>query len=331
MLAACGSPADAPTDADVDVADSAPDAEGADALALGTARRVSRACQQQNAGASCFVVAVSCPGVAEREVELKVSEPAGGVAPRGTIVMGSGGNGVGFYLGQESTGESVRTQLTALGYRLIERSWPGPDGWYADNALGLKVNACRGATLLTWLRDNELRGPAFCATGNSGGSAEVGYAVTAYGRAAILDLAVPTGGPATTRLDYVCRPGDHPDWLATCPTLVDSRWTCTPACTLPADKEVCVVLGATPTDAQLRADSVFFEGAQLDYGTMPIHFLYGTRDCGPNVPNSRNWADAITSPKTIEVVEGMPHALITSQEGADAIIRTMSSECLPKS
>ena len=138
--------------------------------------------------------------------------------------------------------------------------------------------------------------------------------------------------PAVTRLDYVCRPADHPDWLARCPTLVDSRWACMPevACTVPANKEVCVVLGPTPTDAQLRADSVFFEGARLDYGTMPIHFLHGTLDCGPNVPNSRNWADAITSTNQIEVVVGMPHALITSQIGADAVVRVMKAECVPK-
>lgn len=329
LLAACSSPAGAPTDgAEPDGPAVSVDAALSTPLPLGTARRVSRACQQQNSGSGCFVVAVSCPGIAEREVELKVSEPAASVSPRGTIFMGSGSSGVGFYLGQESTGESVRTQLTALGFRLIERAWPGPDGWFGDNALGLKVNACRGATLLTWLRDNELRGPAFCATGNSGGSAEIGYALTAFGRSAVLDLAVPTGGPATTRLDYVCRPDDHPDWLARCPTLVDER-SCTPSCTLPPDKEVCILLGPTPTDAQLRADSVFFEGAQLDYGTMPIHFLYGTRDCGPNVPSSRNWADAVTSERTIEFVD-MPHVLISSQEGVDSIVRVMSAECSPK-
>lgn len=329
LIAGCspaGDQPDAPA-APADGGAAIPDASGGPAL--GTVTPTAEACTTQNALPSCVVVDVSCAGLPDRRVELNIHDPQPGVTPRGTIVMGSGGNGTGFYLNPEY-GQETADALTAAGYRLIDRSWDGPEGWYGDTDAGLRASSCRYATLLTWVKETYLLGPAYCATGNSGGSAEIGYALTNWQRSEILDLAVPTGGPAVTRLDLICLGQDDQDWLAACDAFIDdSQWSCAPTCTVAPDHEVCTII-QDPSAESLRADSVFFEGAPLDYGAMRLHFLYGTADCGPNVPSSMNWATAVTSDVEIEIVDGMPHPTMTTPIGRDAMVRVLTEECVPR-
>jgi hypothetical protein len=296
---------------------------------LGTVTPLPDACSSREAnlpGTTCHRARVSCAGLPDVDVELRISDPPVGTPIAGTVVMGVGGNGVGFYLAPEY-GPDVRAALTVAGYRLIERSWPGPGGWYGDNSAGLRANACRYATLLEYVHEQQQApGTPLCITGNSGGAAEVGYALTTWGVGAFVDMAAPSGGPAVTRLDYVCA-GDAA-WLSLCDQFIpDDLWSCTPSCTLPRTHEVCTQQSASPSVDELRADSVMHADAVTHYPRTFVHFLYGTADCGPNVPSGMSWATAVTSPHVIDFVPDMPHALLTSVAGRDALIAAITGEC----
>jgi hypothetical protein len=259
---------------------------------------------------------VSCPELKDLQAQIRVTEPAPGTALRGTVVLGSGGNGSGFYAAQAPV-QSLVSELAAMGFRVIDRQWDG--GWVTQEG-GLKREACRYATLLTWVHDRLHTGGKFVATGNSGGSAEIGYALTAYGRGEILDLAIPTSGPPTARLDYVCAAQASDEWNALCTGLIPKgAIECKPGCMLGPGNGVCKQVTATPTTAQLLDDSVVHPGAVLNYPKTRMHFLFGALDCGEPVPAGLAYAAKVTSEKQIHFVPRTPHALFSTEEGRFAV------------
>src|SRR5437870_4156613 len=168
---------------------------------LGSVADSAEACQAGPlANTVCRQLLVTCDGLKTIKVEIRITEPAAGASPRGTVVLGSGGGGGSFYAPGADVQALVR-DLSAMGFRVVDRKWIG--GW-TTNEGGLKKEACRYATLLTWVHDHLHKGGKFVATGNSGGSAEIGYALTSWRRGDILDLAIPSSGPPTARLDYAC-------------------------------------------------------------------------------------------------------------------------------
>jgi len=176
------------------------------------------------------------------------------------------------------------------------------------------------ATLLTWVHKNLHKGGEFVATGNSGGSAEIGYALTSWRRGDILDLAIPSSGPPTARLDYACVKQASPEWASLCSTIVPSGvMDCTPGCILGPSNGVCTQLTSQPTPQQLHADSVVNPDAVLNYPKTRVHFLFGARDCGEPVPMGLTWATKVTSEKKIQFVPRTPHALFSTPEGREAI------------
>jgi hypothetical protein len=260
------------------------------------------------------VVAVSCPELKDLRAQVRVTEPAEGKPVRGTVVLGSGGNGSGFYAGQ--AGQLV-DDLAAMGFRVVDRSWDG--GWPTLEG-GMKKEACRYATLVTWIRQRFHTQGKFVATGNSGGSAEIGYALSTYGRGDILDVAVLSSGPPVSRLDYVCATKASDEWAALCASIVPKgAMECTPGCMLGPGNAVCRQVTAQPTTAQLLDDSVVHPGAVLSYPKTRVFFLFGAEDCGEPVPAGLSYATRVTSQKAIQFVPKTPHALMSTAEGREAI------------
>jgi hypothetical protein len=268
------------------------------------------------AGTTCRRVTVSCPGLKDLTALLRVTQPAAGKALRGTVVLGSGGNGGTFYAGPGAVAGLVR-DLAEMGFLVVDRMWDG--GWVTQEG-GLKKEACRYATLLTWVHDTVHRGGKFVATGNSGGSAEIGYALTAYGRGAILDVAIPTSGPPTARLDYTCAAQASAEWTVLCSSLIpEGAIACKPGCMLGPANGVCRQVSGRPTEAQLAEDSVVHPGAVLAYPKTKVYFFFGATDCGEPIPAGLAYATKITSEKHIAFVAGTPHALMSTEEGRAAI------------
>jgi hypothetical protein len=230
--------------------------------------------------------------------------------------LGSGGAGNGFY-GGGPDGILIR-DLAGMGFRVVDRAWAG--GWTTHEG-GLRKESCRYATLLTWVHDHLHEGGSFVATGNSGGSAEIGYALTTWGRGDILDLAVLTSGPPIARLDLACVAKASPEWAAQCAAIVPKgvMECATHQCILGMANDVCKQMSATPTEEQLLEDSVVHSGAMLEYPKTKVQFLFGAADCGEPVPIGLTYATKVTSAKEIEFVAKTPHALASTPEGREAL------------
>jgi hypothetical protein len=277
-------------------------------------------------GTTCKEYRVSCPGLNDMDAQVRVTPPADGIPPRGTVVFGTGGAGINFYAGAPDVPELVAS-LTALGFRIVDRVWPSPDGWLTAEG-GLKKQSCRYATLLTWIHDHIHTGGKFVASGISDGSSELGYALTSWGRASILDLAIPTSGPTMGRMDYVCAKKATPQWASLCASIVPANtMQCSPeSCvfgTLTGPLNICIQVSPQPTTQQLWEDSVVNPDAVLNYPNTLVHFIYGEQDCGEPVPNGLTYATAVTSQRLIEFVPNAPHDMPTTPEGRAAILQAI--------
>ncbi len=332
---------DAAPDAAIDASIGAPDAAGADPLGTATATAVPLAMCNGAAGITasrCLRVTVACPGIANMDALVKVIDPVG--TATGTILFGTGGGGSGFYelFGAEAV-TRILQPLGQQGFRLVERSWlQQPDGWLTGPG-GTRALACRYATLLDWVATTLHTGGGLCATGNSGGSSEIAYAMAHYGMGRVLDLGVPTAGPPMGRIDLGCLgTAQAPGWATECAGLR----TCGGggACQYVGQPQRLfdgTYGGGThcqdrdPTYADVwRHDSVLATDAVLDYPATAMRFVYGDADCSEAVPLGRLYAEAITSDAATVIVPGAPHAVPSVAAGAIAIHDLLAGECVAR-
>ncbi|MFQ5506506.1 MAG: hypothetical protein ACE5F1_17185 [Planctomycetota bacterium] len=290
---------------------------------LGTVTVLSSLCRR-GAGklprTTCKVLRVDCTGIPSIEVDLRITEPDPKLTLRGTVVFGVGGGGQGFY-GDRIGGLSLLQDLSSKGFRIVDRSWKS--SWFGSG-VSVKKQSCRYATLVTWIHKNVHTKGAFCATGNSGGSAELAYGLTTWGLGDILDVAVPSGGPPMSRLDFACLRPTPAEWAKLCPTIVPAGiLECrTPGCTISATHRVCWTCSTRASAQELRDDSVLHPSAKLDYKRTRVHVVIGARDCGVATLGMLFY-NAVTSEKAVEFPKGTPHWVATTQEGRDAIARAI--------
>lgn len=177
-------------------------------------------------GGSCYQVNTVCDGVADWSAYLKVNTPTG--TPLGTVIFGIGTGGSGlydndspdfFYGNNINGGMDVVNGVLTAGYTTVQVSFGAPfnatnteNGWLQGPG-GVRRLACRYATVADWVYKNQqVLNPStptsapMCATGNSGGSGAIGYALTVYGLASEFAMVEPTSGPVMTRLDLGCIP-----------------------------------------------------------------------------------------------------------------------------
>src|SRR5690242_989201 len=87
-------------------------------------------------GAACRQLVVSCPSLKDIRVQIRITQPTAKPI-RGTVVLGSGGNGAGFYAAAPAIYGLVR-DLSAIGFLVVDRAWDG--GWVTQEG-GLKPEA----------------------------------------------------------------------------------------------------------------------------------------------------------------------------------------------
>ena len=287
------------------------------------------------AATRCERYEVTCEGLAPAVVDLAIYEPKPGNESKGTILFGSGGEGTGFY---------NFTQANALldaGYTIVDRRWP--DCWFTGGTDGPQQTACRLAALIRHLRaDPPATGP-LCATGNSGGSVELGYALTWQDAGPSLDFAMPTSGPFH-RLDLACQGEADPDWPAACDALRQA--TCpdclSKTCQLASgprtlmDKSFggpmrCMTPG--PGDLELLHDRSPALGPSVaGLGALPIHFMIGKDDDGAYEPLATALHDALAAAGLavdIAYITGAPHEFDMTVAGGDAIREALLARCVP--
>ncbi len=296
---------------------------------LGSVNMLSDICAStEPAGTQCRSLEVTCPNMPALQVSLRITEPTTGVTPRGTVIFSTGGGGTGYYA-QPELFQSLQNE----GFRIVDRAWSG--AWYQDSG-GIRKGACRYATLATWVHKNLHSGPAFCATGNSGGAAEVGHAVMTYGRGAILDHVMPTGGPAVARLDYACRGQSNQAWQDQCAAIIadgkaQGSWsTCTPSCTLSPNDGVCTALSATATEQDLLYDSVLAPDSVYSFTRTQMSFLEGTKDCQISPVMGVLFHSTVKSSKSFAFIQNTPHAVSSTTEGRNAMVGAIVNECIAR-
>lgn len=249
-------------------------------------------------------------------------------------MFGSGGEGTGFYNFSQSK------QMVDAGYTIVDRRWPA--GWFTGGTDGPQQAACRLAAVLRHLRASPPAPGPLCATGNSGGSAELVYAMTWQGAGEVLDFALPTSGPFH-RLDLACQGASDPDWpgecealrAATCPdclsqgcqlgggpaSLIDLSFAEAPRCTAPA-----------AGDLQLLTERSPELGPDVAWLALPIRLLVGKEDDGAYAPLSAALHAALAESLVdvdIAFIAGADHEMDTKTPGGDAIREALLSGCVP--
>ncbi len=331
---------DAATTADAAVVDAGPaDAGAADASIADAGESVrlrTEPCSRVAASASrCESLEVTCGGASPAVVDVAVFEPAAGVARRGFIMFGSGGSGTGFYNFRQ------RSQLTALGFTVLERRWVAPNGWFDGLTEGPQQGGCRLAAMLRYYKATLAPTGLACATGNSGGSAELTYALTWHRAGASLNFAMPSSGPFH-RLDLACQGQNDTAWVSQCQQLVQSRC---PQCASTG----CQVGGAivslidssfgaqprcsapTPADlTTLTAASPIAGPAVSSLSSVPVHFLVGVDDNGPYAALATALSDSLADagvPATMQYVRDAGHEMDQYPAGAQKLVDELLANC----
>ena len=298
---------------------------------------------------SCQQLEVTCPGTEPIQVELRTTEPS---APlRGLVILQSGSGGSGFFSNAGPAAEGLITDLSNLGFRVVERGWtPGGAGWFGGTSEGPGQAACRFATLVAWTQANLAEGSPVCAAANSGGTFEQILSLTRYDTGDRLALGIMTSGPLA-RLTDACPTGVDPTWPDRCRARALELF---PECGGGDPERVGCTLGdgagglvdaaygadtpclgsVTPVDAERVAhDNPFSPTTRQRFG-LPLIFAYGSEDCaGGTTPNGLAMADDLAAVgNTIEVhaLPGVPHQVQGHPDGAAFLRTTIDRLCVPQ-
>jgi hypothetical protein len=302
------------------------------------------------ADSRCYEIRVTCPQVAApARARLKVA--GAGTSSRGTILFTSGGLGTEWY---EGTGESSRIlkDVATAGFRTVQLQWV--DSWLFGSPgkeEGHARLACRPATVARWVRD-QLHEPAesraFCATGHSGGAAQVAYMLSHYGLDSILSAVVPTGGPPLGKIDRGCARDDpknarvaFPDWAT---RIIDVGFGFLPPGGLQGFDPFtapgvgpCARGEASFTEKFRQASVASGEGDYVHPGTMVWFVFEGVDDTHAAAMGAAYHALLVQrgSPhvrKTTipDVTHAGPKGLYGSRIGADKVRDILINECRPR-
>jgi hypothetical protein len=288
---------------------------------------------------TCYSLVVSCPGIADLNGYLWVNLPSG--TPVGTVLLTVGGTSTDLYADPNAFkfGANVVDGLLSAGYITVQTTFGGvfnPNqihGWEAGPG-GIRRVACRYATLAQWVQVNIAAGKPVCATGNSAGSALIGYALAHYDGGSIFTMVEPTSGPPYSRLDYACE-CNQPDLLDPCPTgqklsqcvgTSDAQNYIDPAYSSPICSQA-VTSHSTANSAQFLSDSILSPEATMNYSSTSVHFVWGGQDSSNAPVMGEEWLQKITSPAVHACVADAPHTIPDVLDGAAQILNDIVASC----
>jgi hypothetical protein len=319
-------------------------------------------CAGSVSGGICYQLAISCPLIADLSAYLKVNTPAG--TPAGTVLLGTGTGGSGLYddpnAGGYDDGSSVITSLLSSGYNTVQVSFGAPfdngatpRGWLTGPG-GVRRLACRYATVADWVYRNPTlinsnvsasTSAPMCATGNSGGSAVIAYAVYEYGLASEFAMVEPTSGPVMTRIDQGCSPAGSNTFLNACTGLqqdlsysnggssggdaaiIDEAYQSSGATTPTPCSDA---INGTPAPSGLfLSDSILYQGAQtVSLPNVTVKQLFGDADTSNAVPQGTSWNQFISPIPTLQCLANpVAHDIPSFSTGAQQIAADIAAAC----
>lgn len=295
-------------------------------------------------GGTCYRLTVSCPGIDNEDMALKVNSPVGD--PKGTILFTIGGGGSEWYDQRFLFGEKVLIDVLNAGFRTVQFNFQFnpvgfPDGGNSAGWLtgpgGPRKTACRWATIAKWVRTNiTAEAGAYCATGNSAGSGAAAYALAHYGQEALFNMLEQTSGPPFVHVEKgcicnspavqtVCGQGE----LSLCygsdaNKFVDPSYN--PLGTVCSEAEEH---HDTTHKQMFINDSILNSDSQLSYPQTDIHFVFGGLDVGSAEPQAMMWIPMIHAKGAVAVdcVADAPHQIADVEDGANKISSDLIQFC----
>ncbi len=321
------------------------------------------------ANGTCYSMTVSCDGVADLTTYVKVNNPPAGTTPVGTVLflIGSGGNGL--YDSNPSWTYGYKTvEMVNATYNTVQISFGAPfvstqpNGWLQGPG-GVRRLACRYAAVADWVYNNPGKINAtstasnsapMCATGNSGGSGALAYAVYQYGLAGTnttgpqqeFAMIEPTSGPPMTRLDQacVCNNGamGNADRCSTSSRL--------PMCFSQSEADIIdpayqIQGQSSPTlcsnglSGVDSSQAIRFASDSIDYQpgkaiqialskTLVVNMRFGGLDTSHAVPQGETWRTAVTpQPADPLCIDDAPHDIPSALDGATTIANDIIGAC----
>lgn len=293
---------------------------------------------------TCYVLTVACPDVADEGVAVKVNAPVGD--SKGTILFSVGGAGTPWYDVHFAFGTQLINSVRDAGFTTVQFNFMFPPTGFPDGGLfagwltgpgGPRKLACRWATAAQWVHDNIRAGnTAFCATGNSAGSAAAAYALAHYGMGSVFNMLEETSGPPFTRLDHGCI-CDQPPVQTVCGqgALSECYHSDGNAYVDPAYNPLGHICSSaedshdTTNKQKFINDSIMAPDATTSFPNTDIHFVFGGLDDGAAEPQAMIWIPTITAKSSIPVdcVADAPHMIADVQDGAEKIAHDLITSC----
>ena len=314
------------------------------------------------ANGTCYEAAISnCPS-GQFAASIKVNEPSGEASDKGTVFFTTGGGGNTYYdqvaFGTDprcpgsDCGLMIVEKVNAAGFRTVQTNFSDPDdpdsepvGWLTGPATdGPRALACRYATLVNAVWTQLLQGDTqrpVCATGNSGGSSAITYAITQYGMGnrggpgPMLTMVEPTSGPPMGRIDHGCMGSAAPAPVVTCPqgtTISENYGTVIAGKFIdPAyPEDYCtqdILSEGRDTYPLFHHDSVLSDDFPSPNYETVVKALFGSQDLTQAVPLGLEWYNAVTSSKTQACIAGATHQLPGDYDAAVVIISDLTGLC----
>jgi hypothetical protein len=249
--------------------------------------------------------------------------------------------------------------VSISGYNTVQVSFGAPfdngtqpNGWLTGPG-GVRRLACRYATVADWVYKHPTiinssvsatNSAPMCATGNSGGSAAIAYAVYEYGLASEFAMIEPTSGPVMTRIDLGCSPAGTNSSLNACTGLqqdmvystggssggdaavIDEAYQASGA-TSPTPCTDAINGTPAPTGLFL-SDSILYEGAQaVTLPNLIIQQVFGETDTSNAVPQGTFWNTYTLPNRAPECLPGVAHDIPSSSSGANQIATDIAAAC----
>lgn len=276
--------------------------------------KVGGNCQSGSiAGTTCHKYRVSITGLPNVDLQLRITSSRGSTH-EGTVLLGTGGLGSSFYA-DELGGTELVNILANNGYRVVDRKWIG--GW-VQGVASIKAQSQRYAVLAQFVRSNIWTSGSFIATGNSGGSLEIGYGLTTWNLDVVLDAVVMTGGPPVSRLDVICTNNPPSWWTSFCATALPYEvFACTPVCATP----VSVLCSHLDNSINLAEDSIIHTGATTAFPNTIVMMVLGDMDCTGGPIHAAYFSSQISTPHVTIYAEDTPHLVSASVDGRKSIMR----------
>jgi hypothetical protein len=302
--------------------------------ALGTIKSSRTTCPSGGvAGATCYKLVISCPDVANMNAVLKVNRPTG--TSLGTIVFGAGGDGVGYYDQMFTYGKTAVSSVLSGGFTAAQINFNGSSAGWMTGPGGPRKLACRYASVAQWVYDNirPSTTEALCATGNSGGSAAIGYALAHYGLYSIFSMVELTSGPPQSRIDYGCI-CDQPAAATNCGNGALKQCYGVKTAQMSMDQAYASTIcsSAVTTHDRTNAslflnDSINSADATLSYPTTDVHIVFGGLDKSSAVPLGQYFADRVTTKHVVDCVADAPHSIPDVLDGANKVADDLKTFC----